>query len=32
MFSSSTAATGSVAFGDFSACGNAGGIWSATKN
>jgi hypothetical protein len=32
MFSSYTAATGSVAFGDFSGCGNAGAIWSATRN
>jgi hypothetical protein len=32
MFSSSTAATGSVAFGDFFGCGNGAGIWSATKN
>jgi hypothetical protein len=31
MFSSYTAATGSMVFGDFSGCGNAGGIWSATK-
>jgi hypothetical protein len=31
-FSSYMAATGSVAFGDFSGCGNGGGIWTATKN
>jgi hypothetical protein len=30
-FSSSTTSTGSVAFGDFQGCGNAGGIWTATK-
>jgi hypothetical protein len=30
-FSSNTAASGSVIFGDYSGCGNSGGIWTATK-
>ncbi len=31
-FSSSTTATGSVVFGGYPGCGNAVGIWSATKD
>ncbi len=30
-FSSTTTATGSVIFGGYPGCGNAGGIWTATK-
>jgi hypothetical protein len=30
-FSSNTMATGSVVFGDYPGCGNAGGFWTATK-
>jgi hypothetical protein len=30
-FTSATTATGSIIFGDFQGCGNAGGIWMATK-
>jgi hypothetical protein len=30
-FSSGTAATGSMIFGDYSGCGNSLGIWSATR-
>ena len=31
-FSSNTTATGSVVFGAYVGCGNAGGIWTATRN
>jgi hypothetical protein len=31
-FSSNTTATGSMIFGDYPSCGNAAGIWTATRN